>query len=484
MQENLAMSVEEQNPSSEQINDAEILVEESLEPIAESDLPPEIATEKISSELEEATVVDTTELTSELSSNVDSEAVPEPILQESGVDAAQTISSIREEAIASFGTGSAPDLNLDVDSLSGIDGSAALSLAPPVESAFSRGTSGNDFLLGTPGNDFLFSAEGDDTVIGLPGRDFVFGEAGNDFLIGGAGNDVVDGGLGDDLIFGDDSRTAADGGGADVIRGGDGLDVVFAGGNNDTVFGDNNDDVIYGESGNDRLNGGDGSDLLDGGDGNDGLFGDSGNDLLNGGNGDDSINAEDGDDVVIGGSGNDGIFGGRGNDTIAGVDIASDTPGFDEIDTLQGGEGSDLFELGDADDFYYDDGQILSPGNIPIGLGDYGLIEDFAIADDLIQLNGSAEQYFLESTQNDSPFNENNLPVGTAIYRFTPGDDAPFPQPILEESVSLDDLTDESSIVGEPIPIEPDAEFELVGVIENVDPSGLSLSDSSQFTFV
>ena len=245
--------------------------------------------------------------------------------------------------------------------------------------------------------------------------------------------------------------------------------------------------MIYGESGNDILNGGNGSDLLEGGNGSDRLFGDSGNDLLNGGNGDDSINAEDGDDVVIGGAGNDGIFGGRGDDTISGVDTSVDNPGFNEIDTLQGGEGSDLFQLGDAERFYYDDGQILSPGNIPTGVGDYGLIEDFALGEDLIQLNGFADQYVLQSTQDDSPFNENNLPSGTAVYRLTNiivETDEPVDSPVLEESLSLGSTDESLTIKEQPIPVEPNALIELVGVVQNVDPSQLSLSDSSQFTFV
>ena len=92
----------------------------------------------------------------------------------------------------------------------------------------------------------------------------------------------------------------------------------------------------------------------------------------------------------------------------------------------------------------------------------------------------------MQSTQDDSPFNENNLPEGTAIYRLTSiivETDKPVEPPVLEESLSLGS-TDESLIIEEPIPVEPDALIELVGVVQNVDPSQLSLSDSSQFTFV
>ena len=481
----LTLDIENESISSQQINDAELSIEEALKPIPELDSSIEIAPEEIATDLENATVVNTTQLTDELSSNLEPETVSESIVQEvAALDSSNAIAQIRDRAIDSSGDLSNLSIDTELDSLALLE-ETATSLTPAVSGIFTQGTADADLLIGTPGDDFFFAAGGDDIVIGLPGNDRIFGEAGNDFLIGGGDDDVVDGGTGDDLIFGDDSRTPASQGGKDVIRGGNGSDVVFAGGNNDTVFGDNDNDVINGESGRDLLNGGDGDDVLDGGNGNDRLFGDSGNDLLNGGSGNDSLNAEDGDDVIIGGNGNDVIFGGRGNDTIAGVATDRSDPGFNEIDTLQGGSGSDLFQLGDADDFYYDDGQILSPGNIPIGLGDYGLIEDFTNGDDLIQLNGSAEQYVLESTQDDSPFNDNNLPVGTAIYRRTPDiiEIDPIIEPPVEETLNLGSSS-ESLTITEPVPIEPNATIELVGVVQDVDPSKLSLSDSSQFTFV
>lgn len=497
MLENTPVS-EELTPSAEQVERAEVLVEGTLEAAPESEVILETTPESATVELEEATVVETKEVAPDLNTNLEPEAVPEDVLQSvKAVDSAQIINDARQEAIANFETGASPTIDVNTDALTGVPEAALslksradLTILPPTPGIFSQGTAEDDLLFGTPGDDFLLAGGGDDIVIGLPGRDLIFGEADNDFLIGGTGNDVIDGGTGDDLIFGDDSRTAPGDGGADIIRGGDGLDVVFAGGNNDTVFGDGGDDVIYGESGKDVLNGGNGADLLNGGDGSDRLFGDSGNDLLNGGAGDDRLNAEDGDDLIIGGAGNDAIFGGRGNDTIAGVDTAAKAPGFGEIDTLRGGAGSDLFQLGDAEDFYYDEGTTVSPGDdSPFGFDDYGLIADFAIGEDLIQLNGSADQYVLQQAQDD-PFNTNNLPTGTAIYRLTPSetlppfDPKPFPEPILlapDEQLSLGS-TDESLSL--PIPVEPDATIELVGVVQNVDPSQLSLDDGSQFTFV
>lgn len=474
--------------SSTQINEVEFLIEETLEPVPKSKLSIETAPEKITTELQKATVVETTQLSPELSSNLEPETVSKSIVQEiSTFDSSKAIANIREQAIDSFGDSSSVSVDTELNSLSVLEKKATTSPAPAVRGIFTQGTVDADLLFGTPGDDFFFAGGGDDDVIGLPGDDRIFGEAGNDFLIGGRDNDLVDGGTGDDLIYGDDSRTPASKGGKDVIRGGNGLDVVFAGGNNDTVFGDNGNDVIYGESGRDILYGGDGNDVLDGGKGNDRLFGDSGNDLLDGGDGNDRLNAEDGDDVIVGGKGNDGIFGGRGNDTISGVAISKSDRGRNEIDTLRGGSGSDLFQLGDADDFYYDDGLIVSPGDdTPLGLKDYGLIEDFTNGDDLIQLNGSAEQYVLESAQSDFLFNPKDLPAGTAIYRLTDPNFAstnPVNDPPIEEPLTFGSTT-ESSITDEPIPIEGDATIELVGIVRDIDPSGLSLSNSSQFTFV
>ena len=391
----------------------------------------------------------------------------DPLAQEvTTIDSTSIINDVRQEAIASFGTGSIPDLNIDVNALNGsentVEARASLILAPPVSGTSTKARAEDDLLFGTPNDDFLFAGEGNDIVVGLSGRDLILGEGGDDFLIGGADNDVVDGGRGNDLIFGDDSRTAPFDGGADVIRGGDGLDVVFAGGNNDTVFGNNDDDVIYGENGNDILNGGNGNDLLSGGDGSDRLFGDSGNDLLDGGDGNDRLNAEDGDDLIIGGMGSDLIFGGRGNDTISGVNATQGNPGFTDVDTLQGGEGRDLFQLGDAENFYYSDIQVFFPSETS-GFLSYASIEDFASGEDLIQLNGSAEQYILQSTKDNPIFSENNLPTGTAIIRHG--------GMILEN--------DESSI-----PFEPVDTIELIAIVENIGASQLSLTDSSQFTFV
>ena len=456
----------EQFPSMEQIDSAEILIEEVLEPIPEVDVAAEIVPEEIAAELEDITVVDSTQVNSELTTNLEPEVIVEPSVQESTIDSTSIINNVRQEAIASFGTGSIPDLDIDVNALNSlqdtVETNASLTFAPPVSGIFTQGGVEDDLLFGSSNNDFLFAGEGNDIVVGLSGRDFISGDGGDDFLIGGADNDVVEGGTGNDLIFGDDSRTAPFDGGVDVIRAGDGLDVVFAGGNNDTVFGDNDNDVIYGENGDDILNGGNGSDLLNGGEGSDRMFGDSGNDLLDGGDGNDRLFGDNGNDLIIGGMGSDAIFGGRGNDTISGVNATQGNPGFTDVDTLQGGKGRDLFQLGDADNFYYSDIQVFFP-NETSGFLSYASIEDFVSGEDLIQLNGSAEQYILQSTEDNPIFSENNLPTGTAIIRHG--------GMILEE--------DESSM-----PFEPVDTIELIAIVENIDASQLSLSNSGQFTFV
>ena len=109
------------------------------------------------------------------------------------------------------------------------------------------------------------------------------------------------------------------------------------------------------------------------------LSGEAGNDSLFGGAG---------DNVLSGGAGNDVLNASGGNDTLLGTDIVHS--GVGEIDTLTGGTGADVFVLGEAGQRFYDDG-ILSTA----GRQDYALIQDFEIAQDTIQLVGSAADYHL-----------------------------------------------------------------------------------------
>ena len=226
-------------------------------------------------------------------------------------------------------------------------------------------------------------------------------------------------------------------GGDDFITGNEGSDRLFGGSGIDNIFGDSGNDRLFGESGRDILEGGEGHDWLNGGRGDDQLFGQSGIDTLEG---------SEGHDRLLCGAGSDRLFGGFDNDTLAGVSIISGNPGLGEIDTLRGGGGNDVFELGSANNYYYND---TSPNNSEnFGTNDYALIEDF-MSGDLIQLNGSPDQYEIRSTQFVN-IPDSTLP-SAAIFRREVG------------LFSLD----------------------LVGVVQlSDDTSALNLNDSSQFTYV
>jgi serralysin len=314
------------------------------------------------------------------------------------------------------------------------DYSISFLVAPPT---VKNGTSGDDVLVGTEGNDKISGLGGDDDIIGLGGRDTILGGAGddlvdagdsndrveggdgNDDLSGGFGNDTLLGGNGLDVIFGnhgDDEIKGGSGtdrlfgeagndnisgeGGNDNINGGEGFDTINGGAGNDNINGGNDGfiffpiddtsfppfvsgDLIDGEGGNDRINGGEGDDTIDGGVGNDSLFGGSGsfNDILSGG---------DGTDRLTGGDGFDSLDGGKGNDTLIGVSTSTGFGSFD-IDTLTGGLGKDLFLLGDSNRRFYDDRDASTSGDF-----DYGVITDFNLSEDKVQLKGLAKFYSLD----------------------------------------------------------------------------------------
>ena len=93
------------------------------------------------------------------------------------------------------------------------------------------------------------------------------------------------------------------------------------------------------------------------------------------------------------GAGNDQIIAGQGSDILIGVDTTSDTPGQLERDTFVGGSGGDRFVFGDINNVYYDDSQVrfiqAPPANEPPP--SYGLITDFELEQDVIQLNSSVD---------------------------------------------------------------------------------------------
>ena len=244
--------------------------------------------------------------------------------------------------------------------------------------------------------------DGDNEFIINNGSSDIFGGAGNDTIAAFGGNtiNIIRGGAGNDSIIGGDS--------IDIILGNDLGESETGIADNDTIIGGDNVDIIFADAGNDRLEGNGGDDYL---------FGDAGNDL---------------------------IIGGSGNDIIAGVNIESIGSEAGEIDTLVGGAGSDLFWLGGAEDYLYDDG--VQSGFPDFGTGDYASIQDFSKSEDVIQLNGSAEQYITIATY----FINADLPSGTGIFR--------------EESGFLS--------------------YDLVAVVEGIDPSQLSLTDTGQFSYV
>ncbi|CAD5924751.1 polysaccharide deacetylase family protein [Planktothrix agardhii] len=230
----------------------------------------------------------------------------------------------------------------------------------------------NDSVVTNPNTslNIINVTSANNNVTGTAGNDQINGTAGNETLAGAKGNDVLNGG-----------------GGNDILKGGDG------------------NDTLNGDAGNDQLQGQLGDDVLSGGIGNDTLSGGAGNDSLSGGADNDQLNGNAGNDLLNGDAGNDTLNGGNGDDTLIGVDSTSATPGKGEIDVLTGGQNKDRFVLGDSKQAYYKD----------TGSGDYALISDFKLGDDIIQLYGSASNYQLQTKYSLG----NN--TGTAIWLTTSG---------------------------------------------------------------
>ncbi|MDK3019248.1 calcium-binding protein [Pseudodonghicola flavimaris] len=109
-----------------------------------------------------------------------------------------------------------------------------------------------------------------------------------------------------------------------------------------------------------------------------GLDGRNSDDVLDGQAGDDVISGGRGNDVIVGGAGTDLLEGGIGDDTLIGGLAGV----IDGRDGLTGGAGSDLFVLGDETGSHYG-----------AAAEDVARIEDFDIAEDRLQLAGSAADY-------------------------------------------------------------------------------------------
>lgn len=341
------------------------------------------------------------------------------------------------------------------------------------------GGQGNDTIAGSLGNDTIRSGSGNDLVYGgdppqilgikpdpvitrsvsddgptLPtpipfplddGNDRIFAGSGDDTVYGGSGADTVRGGSGNDLIIGNGPgltfpirpiknqpdqilRPPQIDDLGDDLRGGAGNDKISGASGADTVLGGGGDDFVNGGIGNDLLNGNTGSDKIDGG---------AGNDTVNGGGGDDKL---------IGGFGNDKVRGGRGNDILTGASSASANPGQLERDTFMGGAGGDRFILGDAKRVYYDDSQVrfvqASPADQPPP--SYGLITDFQLGQDVIQLNGSEKYELREVKLSEAAF-------GLGIYFDADRQGDNGPEQLIGIIQSDDDLTKLTMRPGEGI---------------------------------
>ncbi|KGF72480.1 hypothetical protein DO97_09000, partial [Neosynechococcus sphagnicola sy1] len=300
--------------------------------------------------------------------------------------------------------------------------------------------SGNDTLIGGDGIDTLFGdyfgvGFGADVLSGGNGADFLFGEGGNDNLTGGTGADALDGGDGKDVAkYNTSSAGVLVNLGTGTGSGGDAEGDVLN--NIENLVGSAFDDTLVGNSVNNSLAGGAGADSLDGGAGKDtakysgssagvlvnlstgtGSGGDAEGDVLSnienlvGSACDDTLMGNSVKNSLVGGAGNDSLNGGGDADTLTGA--GSGDLGVSIIDTLTGGAGSDVFVLGDATSAYYNDG--IASGSEFSGYGDYALITDFNVSEDVIRLVGTANDYYIGS----SPIAGT---AGTAIYLKTSGE--------------------------------------------------------------
>lgn len=112
------------------------------------------------------------------------------------------------------------------------------------------------------------------------------------------------------------------------------------------------------------------------------------------------------DQELLGTNGKDRLLGRLGADIL----IGTPTDGKGEVDVLIGGGGSDIFVLGNAETVFYKDNEPFT-----LGVNDYGLIIDFNLAQDTIQLHGAAADYSLGALPQDLPL------TGTAIYHTADG---------------------------------------------------------------
>lgn len=242
--------------------------------------------------------------------------------QTSGGNVGGTLNQIDAFDLSGNLTGTAQNLNADVQTMANLN----------VNQAYSYLLRDSDFINGSFEGDTLGGFTGSDTIWGNGGNDIIFGGSGtfapidgDDFLAGGAGADFLYGNGGNDLIV-----TGQDSLGAD-----DAVNIAFGGKGSDYLYGSQFGDTLFG--------GGSGYDPLDQPDviyanaGNDEIYGNGGGDYLFGMNGADTIYGGFGDDIITGGEGNDVMVGGDGSDTYwfslseAGLDVIGDFSSTDRV---------------------------------------------------------------------------------------------------------------------------------------------------------
>lgn len=388
-----------------------------------------------------------------------------------------------------------------------------------------EGGSGNDILRGGNGNDRLEGRDGNDTLWGGRGNDTLWGGSGDDILQGGSGTGTLDGGNGNDIFrvlngaslhsvdgdsgidtldhsnltrSGDAFDFAAgqiisssgigtlhlngieiyrDGSGGNTIIDQSGALTVFARGGNDLVREhiDGGLDIFNLGSGNDILeifNTEIDGDIFDGGSGIDRIdfsniaygsgvtinlslgritqgtaaktltnfehvLGSQGSETIIGTTGTNILTGNGGNDTIQGGGGNDTLTGGTGNDRLNGTSFIAQ--GTNERDILISGNlnDTDVFILGERQGsrsrVFYND----------VGNTDHAVIQDFDIYDfvgdiaDRIQLWGSASNYAIS-----------NVTV--------------------------------NGVSGAGIHFRGD----LIGIVQGISATNLSLTNNTQFTYV
>jgi len=381
----------------------------------------------------------------------------------------QELEELKEQSASRFDTSEAQIIKPSPS----IEEGTQLQKLDQLETGSSTKPSGSN--QGTPNPDRIYGTNGVDIIASLGGDDQVYGRKKDDIISGGSGNDYLEGNGEKDTIYGDYSPSGNSGSitsGNDTLKGGEENDKLYGQDREDTVHGGKDNDYVEGGADNDNIYGESGNDTLYGDDieGNPGVSGDdtisggSGNDKIYGGRGNDNLDANSGEDLLVGGQGNDSLNGSAGSDELIGTDTAffgqlQQGFGFGEKDTLIGGKNNDTFVLGLAqanardvkgNDSVVFDVVLYNDGNIKAsGTQDYALIKDFGFKNDgvnrgvdKIQLAGSASQYLLSASGNSSI-------SGTGIF-FTQG-----------QSVA-----------------------ELIGIVEGISLSKLSLSNSDQFIFV